>query len=153
MSVENDRQENGSQDPAWRRQHADRQIRQVEKSLQAVRSAALRREAGLRDVFAGIETTLSAIMETPLLRHDAHCQNLMSRIARAGTMEDFATRVADFDRHIRRIAGLSVDENAAALDYLAPSQTGLSRLCGERPAEPASNGSNHRIFHRTRLKL
>ncbi|MEI2384503.1 hypothetical protein [Breoghania sp. JC706] len=160
MSVEDDGRGGGLRAP-WREpprngtlQDAQTQIRRAERSLLAWRDGSVRREAGFAEAFAGIEAQLSAILATPLLRHDAHCQSLVLRIARVGTMEDFASRVADFERHVRRIAGQTFEGDAGAYDPVAPSQTGLSRLCGERPvALTGGDVGGDRAAYRTRLKL
>ena len=70
---------------------------------------AARRNRALAQQFSQIEDALRKLMATPLFQHDEHCQNLMARIARAGTMRDFADRIDDLHFHIRRLTAQTAD--------------------------------------------
>lgn len=76
----------------------------IDGFVDQLRRDARRRNEAFPRIFAQIEVSLKQILSTPLLQNDAHCQNLVARIARAGTMVDFADRVSDLQRHVRRLA-------------------------------------------------
>lgn len=128
----------------------------TDKRLHEFKSAAARREGAASGIFAEIETALAAILATPLLQHDEHCQNLITRIAHAGTMEDFALRVADLERHIRRLSGQPVDVEADSDPiggYLVPSQARRAHGSGELNMVAERDGVARPVLRRTRLQL
>lgn len=148
MSSDDDKRANGSE-------QADLILRRSEKRLRDFHADAIRRDAEVPGIFSRIESVLASIQATPLLQHDLHCQNLMVRIAQAGTMEDFAMRVAGFEQHIRRIRGVvTAHETAGGVDDVAPSKTILNRGVGELRIEPDADGDPmHPDIQRMHLKL
>lgn len=76
----------------------------IDRFVDQLRRDARRRGEALPHMLAQIEVSLRQMLSTPLLQNDAHCQNLVARIARAGSMVDFADRVGDLQRHVRRLA-------------------------------------------------
>ncbi|CAN0567971.1 unnamed protein product, partial [Laminaria digitata] len=62
-------------------------------------------------VFQEIETTLREIMAQPLVANDLHCQSLLARIQRAGTIEALVERVVAFQLYISRLAAATRGED------------------------------------------
>ncbi|MBG6146007.1 hypothetical protein IWQ51_004153 [Labrenzia sp. EL_142] len=109
----------------------------IDRFVDQVRRDARRRNEALPHMFAQIEISLKQILSTPLLQNDAHCQNLVAHIARAGTAVDFADRVSDLQRHVRRLAAQKGDHQS-----LGQSQSRDARF---PPSVGGAQISRHRI--------
>ncbi|MEO9530019.1 hypothetical protein [Roseibium sp.] len=129
------------------------QIEDIDRRLRNFRRDAARRGDAMADMFARVETVMRQIMATPLLQHDAHCQNLVAAMARAGTMEDFADRVFDFGFHINRILPNNTAAGAPEFGTATGSaQVTVARLNVDRPLlDPELQGG--RKAGRRRLRL
>ena len=72
--------------------------------------AKLRNEERLTSVLKEIEKTLRVIMAKPFVASDLHCQNLITRIARANDPEIFMQRVIEFDNYIKKLVAETLGE-------------------------------------------
>jgi hypothetical protein len=91
----------------------------LDPSVEKFRRDATRRDKATGQLFARIESALRQIAQAPIVQQDAHCQELLARMARAETTDAFYDCVADLHFHIGRLraqtSGLSVGMNEERL--------------------------------------
>jgi len=129
------------------------QVGATDRKVHNFRREAARRSAGMSHVFSQIESAMRKIMATPLLEHDEHCQNLVARIARSGTMDDFSVRVAAFQSHVRRLAAQKAGSGAST-DGRDPSQSSsMTRRFAAGSSDAGADGSGGPSGGRRRMRL
>ncbi len=106
-----------------------------------IRRGLVRRRSGSVHLYSQMEAAMRQIFSNPLLCHDAHCQNLFARIARAGSPDEFAARLTDLHFHISRLADGRGGANASSRRVDGFGSTVVAVGCGDDP----DLGSDHAV--------